>query len=89
MAGISQKISNFVQGFSDQPDELKAPGFVKDAVNVFPDVTFGLLKRPGFALVKELENSVTDGRWFSYYRQNNFQSDVMVVSRSLVTLKNI
>ena len=76
MAGISQKITNFVQGFSDQPDELKAPGFVKDAVNVFPDVTFGLLKRPGFALVKELENSVTDGRWFSYYRQNNFQSDV-------------
>lgn len=76
MAGFSQKISNFVQGLSDQPDELKAPGFVKDAVNVFPDVTFGLLKRPGFKLVKELENSVTDGKWFSYYRQNNFQSDV-------------
>ena len=68
MAGFSQKITNFVQGFSDQGDEYKPPGFVRDAVNVFPDVTFGLLKRPGFNLVRELEGSAKDGRWFSYYR---------------------
>ena len=74
MASFSQKINNFVLGFTDQPDELKAPGQVRDAINVFPDVTFGLLKRPGFSIVGELTNSVKDGRWFSYYRTNNFTS---------------
>ena len=30
---------------SDQPDEIMKPGQLKDSVNTFPDVTFGLLKR--------------------------------------------
>ena len=48
MAGITQEIPNYgTGGISQQPDQLKRPGQVKDAVNVIPDVVHGLYKRPG------------------------------------------
>ena len=72
MASITQTIGSYNGGISQQPDELKIPGQVKDALNVLPDVTHGLLKRPGGQLVKSLSdgsnNSYTTGKWFHYYR---------------------
>ena len=38
MSSVSQIIPNFIGGINDQPDELKKPGQVRDAVNVIPDV---------------------------------------------------
>ena len=81
MTAFSQHISNYVLGFSDQPDELKVPGQTRDLKNTFPDPTFGLLKRPGFKYIKNLTSGYTtedaekvrDGKWFNYYRQNNFE----------------
>ena len=75
MTNVTQTISTYNSGISQQADELKLPGQVTTAKNVFPDVTFGLTKRPGAKLVKSLSddstssnNSDTNGQWFSYYR---------------------
>lgn len=47
MTAISQTIPNYVLGISEQPDQLKTPGQVRDLVNVIPDVTGMCKKRPG------------------------------------------
>ena len=80
MASVTQTIPNYNGGISQQPDELKVPGQVKDALNVLPDLTHGLLKRPGGKLVASLSdngtaalNSNVNGRWFHYYRDENEQ----------------
>ncbi len=80
MTSITQTIPAYTGGISQQPDELKIPGQVKDALNVLPDLTHGLLKRPGGKLIASLSdnstsglNSVTNGRWFHYYRDENEQ----------------
>ena len=44
MAGISQQIPTYSKGMSEQPDQLKTPGQVKNIVNGIPDVTYGLFK---------------------------------------------
>ena len=59
MSSITQTIPNYNGGISQQPDELKVPGQVKDALNVLPDLTHGLLKRPGGRLIKSLSDEVT------------------------------
>ena len=77
MATITQTIPNYHGGISQQPDELKLPGQVVEAKNVFPDIVQGLMKRPGGKLIGSLSdgsnNSVTNGRWFHYYRDENEQ----------------
>ena len=54
MASLSQTIPSLTGGISQQPDELKVPGQVKDMVNAYPDITEGLLKLPGGILIKSL-----------------------------------
>ena len=80
MANITQTIPALTAGISQQPDEQKIPGQVKNMVNALPDVTQGLLKRPAGKLVASLSdnssttlNSTTDGKWFHYYRDENEQ----------------
>ena len=80
MSSVTQTIPNYNGGISQQPDELKVPGQVKDALNVLPDLTHGLLKRPGGKLLASLSdngtaalNSNTNGKWFHYYRDENEQ----------------
>ncbi len=77
MANITQTIPALTAGISQQPDEQKIPGQVKDMVNALPDVTQGLLKRPAGKFVASLSdgtnNSTADGKWFHYYRDENEQ----------------
>tara|TARA_R100001463_G_scaffold119196_1_gene175019 strand:+ start:479 stop:3418 length:2940 start_codon:yes stop_codon:yes gene_type:complete len=74
MTSITQQISNYIGGISQQPDELKVPGQVRTAKNVLPDVTHGLLKRPGGKLVGNAMSAyTTDSKWFHYYRDENEQ----------------
>ena len=77
MANITQTIHSLTGGISQQPDEQKIPGQVKNLVNAVPDITFGLLKRPAGKFVASLSdgsnNSTADGRWFHYYRDENEQ----------------
>ena len=72
MAGVTQTIPNYVGGISEQPDQLKFPGQVKDVVNAIPDVTVGLYKRPGSARVgtTKLPNVQSGGTYFHYYRDD-------------------
>lgn len=76
MTAVSQRIPNFLGGVSQQADEKLFPGQVKDAVNVYPDTTLGLIKRPGgkflsklggIATPKSLDNDV----WLSVFRDDN------------------
>ena len=77
MASVTQLVPTLTGGVSQQPDELKVPGQVNVANNVLPDVTHGLLKRPGGKLITSLSdgtnNSVSNGRWFHYYRDEDEQ----------------
>ena len=77
MANITQTIPALTAGISQQPDEQKIPGQVKDMVNAIPDVTQGLLKRPAGKFVASLSdgtnNYTANGKWFHYYRDENEQ----------------
>ena len=72
MASITQTIPNYTSGLSEQPDHFKNPGQVSEALNVVPDITTGLVKRPGSQFIKTLlsEENVT---WFHYYRDQTEQ----------------
>lgn len=74
MTAITQKIRRFTGGISDQPDEQKIPGQVRDAVNCVPDVVQGLIKRPGMNLVRELDTN-EKGKWFFIDKANNFNNE--------------
>ena len=70
MTAITQKIPNFIGGISQQPDELKPEGSLREALNVIPDVTDGLRKRAGSRLINPL---LTDqfGSWFHFNYADN------------------
>ena len=68
MSTITQRIPHLLSGISQQPDNRKFPGQLRDSVNAFPDYTLGLLKRPGGQYVSELYGASTSGRWFSILR---------------------
>ena len=70
MANVSQKISSYVHGISQQPDHLKKAGQVRHLLNGLPDVTEGLKKRAGSELIADL-NTSSDGKWFTIFRDAN------------------
>ena len=71
MSSVTQRVPNILRGISQQPDNRKFPGQVRDAVNAYPDYALGLLKRPGGRLVSELPNAKPGGRWFNILRDVN------------------
>lgn len=71
MSNITQRIPNLFLGISQQPDNRKFPGQVRDAVNVYPDYALGLLKRPGGQYITSLYNASPSGKWFSIIRDVN------------------
>ena len=42
MTAVSQSYPNYLGGLNEQPDELKKPGQLVEALNVIPDPTIGL-----------------------------------------------
>ena len=58
MAAVSQKIPNLLGGISQQPDPVKLPGQVREAVNVYLDPTFGCRKRPSTEYVGTLASDI-------------------------------
>ena len=73
MAGITQQIPSFIQGISEQPDFMKVPGQVVDLKNGLPDVTRGLIKRPGGQLVSSITPSSGTLSWFHIYTDDENQ----------------
>ena len=69
MASISQKIPNLLGGISQQPDPIKLPGQVVDALNVSLDPTFGCKKRPPIKFLAQLSTTIpSDAKWFPIFR---------------------
>ena len=73
MASVTQTIPNFLGGVSNQPDDKKLPGQVREALNAYPDPTFGLTKRPGFKYLDTLAET-TGGTAF-----NNTDLDLSLI----------
>lgn len=73
MAAVSQNIDQYLLGVSREPDKNKQPGSVKEAINAYPDSTFGLVKRPGTVFNAELGNSSDlDGAYFFTFNYDDF-----------------
>ena len=72
MSTVTQLVPNYVLGISEQPDELKLAGQVKDLVNAIPDVTLGCVKRPGSKYVTKITpNSGTLSLFHIYNDSDN------------------
>lgn len=65
MTTVTQKIPNLLGGISQQPDNKKVPGQVRDSLNTFPEYALGLMKRPGGKFEAPLRGAVNNGHWFS------------------------
>jgi len=65
---VTQTIPNFLGGISQEPDYEKAPGFLKNAKNAYPDLTYGLQKRHGSRWEYDLDtdNKLDGAKWFSF-----------------------
>ena len=69
MAAISQTINNVLGGVSQQPDPVKLPGQVREAINAHLDPTFGCVKRPGTKFIGLLSASIPEtAEWFPIFR---------------------
>lgn len=71
MAAVNQRIQNFLGGVSQQPDFIKFAGQVRKCDNAYPDVTFGLSKRPPGEFVDELAGASAGGQWFEIIRDSD------------------
>jgi hypothetical protein len=69
MSSVTQQIPNFIQGISDQPDELKNPGQLRKCVNGYPDLVSGLVKRNGIKWIGNLDVT-QDGSWFHIEKES-------------------
>ena len=68
MAAIQQTIPNLLGGVSQQPDDIKLPGQVRQAENIYLDPTFGCLKRPPTRWVASLGSDIpADCRWIPIF----------------------
>ena len=88
MSSVSQTIPNYIFGINEQPDYLKRPGQVRDSLNMTPDVTKGLIKRPGSRFVCHVEDD-TDGKWFNYYRSDAEQYIGHIQNNGFVRVWNV
>lgn len=57
MTAVTQKVSNYLGGVSQQAEELMRPGQVLDALNAYPDPALGLVKRTGLEYVSDLRDT--------------------------------
>ena len=88
MTSIAQTVPNYIFGISEQPDYLKKPGQVVDSVNMTPDVTAGLTKRPGSEFIANVNNA-DDGTWFNYYRSDAEQYIGHIQENGFVSINNV
>ena len=63
MAAVTQTVPNFLGGISTQTDQKKVPGQLTEALNAYPDPTFGMLKRNGTRFIRTLNKA--DGTPFT------------------------
>ena len=67
MPNVSQQIPSYLSGISQQSDYEMQPGYLKDVINAYPDITYGLRKRPGLRYEFTLgdEDDYEGAYWFT------------------------
>ena len=89
MANITQTIPALTAGISQQPDEQKIPGQVKDMVNALPDVTAMLAKRPGTSQITERTGAnVHEGKWFDISQLSKLPTPKPISDKLSVYVQN-
>ena len=82
MAAVTQTVPNFLGGISSQTDQKKVPGQLSEALNAYPDPTFGMLKRNGTRFIRTLNKAdgtpftdaeLNNGSWF-FIQRDTFES---------------
>lgn len=72
MAAVTSVIPNLLGGISQQPDPIKIPGQVRDAVNTLLDPTFGCKKRPPTTYIEKLADDIpSTAKWFPIFRDSS------------------
>lgn len=93
MTAISQRIPNFIGGVSQQADEKMLLGQVKDALNCYPDITLGMLKRPGGKFLGKLSgltaNTANNAAWFSILQSATDKYIANVSSAGAISVWNL
>ena len=79
MSAVTQQIPNFIQGISDQPDELKNIGQLRKCINGYPDLVSGLVKRNGIKWIGNLDVT-QDGKWFHIEKESPLQGEELYVA---------
>ena len=90
MAAVTQRIPSFLGGVSKQPDDKKIPGQVREAINSYPDPTFGLSKRPGTKWLGNLSSSANEfqnGKWF-YINRDETEKYIGVIYGANIKIWN-
>ena len=77
MSAVTQQIPNFIQGISDQPDELKTRS-VEESQG-YPDLVSGLVKRNGIKWIGNLDVT-QDGKWFHIEKESPLQGEELYVA---------
>jgi hypothetical protein len=93
MTAISQRIPNFLGGVSQQADEKMLLGQVKEALNAYPDITLGMLKRPGGKFLGKLSgltaNTADTSAWFSILQSATEKYIARVSSAGVPSIWNL
>jgi len=93
MTAISQRIPNFLGGVSQQADEKMLLGQVKEALNCYPDITLGMLKRPGGKFLGKLSgltaNTADNASWFSILQSATEKYIASVSSAGVLSVWNM
>ncbi len=74
MVAVTQVIPDLLGGISQQPDNQKDTGDLSDSINAYPDVTLGLIKRPGLQYIYETTTGLSDldsAKWFFINRDGD------------------
>ncbi len=89
MPAVTQRIGNYLGGVSQQSDNKKLPGQVRECYNGFPDATYGLTKRPGFEHIVNLGTGSTydSGKWF-YIRRDDAEEYIGVIKGTDIDIWN-
>ena len=73
MANVTQRTPDIIGGISRLPDFDKDIGEVREALNCYPDLSYGMTKRPGTKLIGALDgivtNQVDDTHFFPIFRE--------------------
>ena len=88
---VNQSYPPFFGGISQEPSFEMKPGCLRDIVNAYPDITYGLRKRPGLRFQFTLDDSanLASCHWFTITQDNNFPVLGAIIPNNSIRLWNL